>query len=177
MLLPCYNKDMSEYKPRTKDNKCPFCEIVARRLYTPGIFWEDDDFMAFLSIDPNMEGFSCVVPKEHYSSDIMKMEDNKLQEFIIAAKNVARILENTFNDVGRVGVIMEGTGIDHAHIKLVPMHGTPELKRGEWKQYLSNKEFWFEKYEGWISSGSGPRAKDEDLEELRNRIVKSQKKE
>jgi hypothetical protein len=35
---------------------------------------------------------------------------------------------------------MEGTGIDHAHIKLVPMHGTENLKRGEWKQFLSGKE-------------------------------------
>ena len=61
-------------------------------------------------------------------------------------------------DVGRVGVIMEGTGIDHAHIKLVPMHGTGHMKRGEWKQYLSGQEQWFEKYEGWISSGGGPKA-------------------
>lgn len=164
---------MSEYKPRTKDNKCPFCEIAAGRLYTPGIFWEDENFMAFLSIDPNTEGFSCVIPKKHYGSDIMKMDSSTLQQFILATKDVSAILENTFEDVGRVGIIMEGTGIDHAHIKLVPMHGTPELKRGEWKQYLSNKEFYFKEYEGWISSGSGPRANDEELEKLKEKIKSS----
>ena len=60
--------------------------------------------------------------KEHYGSDVLKMPDDVLQGFILS-KKVAGILENYFEDVGRVGLIMEGTGIDHAHIKLVPMHG------------------------------------------------------
>ena len=165
---------MSDYEAKTIDDKCPFCEIVAERLYTPGVFWEDDNFIAFLSIDPNTKGFSCVIPKNHHGSDIMKIDDETLQKFILAAKTVSAILENAFDDVGRVGVIMEGTGIDHAHIKLVPMHGTPELKRGEWKQYLSDKEFWFENYEGWISSGGGPMADANELEKIKNHLVKSQ---
>jgi len=72
--------------------------------------------------------------------------------------------------VGRVGLIMEGTGIDHAHIKLVPMHSTENLKRGEWKQFFSGKEFWFDKYEGWISSGSGPMADREELKGLAEKL-------
>jgi len=43
---------------------------------------------------------------------------------------------------------MEGTGLDHAYIKLAPMHGTENMKRGEWKRFLSGKEHWFDKYEG-----------------------------
>ena len=68
---------------------------------------------------------------------------------------------------------MEGTGIDHAHIKLVPMHGTENLKRGEWKQVLSGPEHWFDKYEGWISSAGGPMADREKLKELAEKIRKS----
>jgi hypothetical protein len=68
---------------------------------------------------------------------------------------------------------MEGTGIDHAHIKLVPMHGTEYLKKGNWKQVLSGKEFWFDKYEGWISSGSGPKADPEKLKKLAEAIRSS----
>jgi histidine triad (HIT) family protein len=86
--------------------------------------------VAFLSIDPNTPGFSLVVPKEHHGSDILKMPDADLQAFILAAKKVAAILESFYEDVGRVGLIMEGTGIDHSHIKLVPMHGTDHMKQG-----------------------------------------------
>ncbi len=164
---------MGNYESKTKDNKCIFCEITSGRIQTPGIFWEDEEFLAFLSIDPNTEGFSCVVPKEHYGSDVLKMPDDVLQRFILSAKKVAGILENYFEDVGRVGLIMEGTGIDHAHIKLVPMHGTENLKKGEWQQFLSGKEFWFPKYEGWISSAGGPQADPKKLKELADKIHSS----
>lgn len=158
------------YDPKTKEEKCPFCEIVEGRLETPGVFWQDEKFMAFLSIDPNTEGFSCVIPKEHHGSDVMKMEDGLLQEFILATKKCPKFLEKTFPDVGRVGVLMEGTGIDHAHIKLVPMHGTGYMNKGEWKQYLSGKKFWFDTYEGWICSGGGPMANPDQLRTLSERI-------
>lgn len=166
---------MAKYTPTTKDNKCVFCEIVAGRIESNNIFWENADFLAFLSIDPNTLGFSCVIPKHHFDSDVLKMPDDVLQPFILAAKRVASILENYFDDVGRVGVIMEGTGINHAHIKLVPLHGTENLKRGKWHQVLSGKEFWFDKYEGWISSGGGPMANPETLRDLARELKQSQK--
>ena len=84
-----------------KNKECPFCKIVSGDLKTPGIFWQDDKFMAFLSIDPNTKGFSVVIPKKHYGSDVMEMEDNILAEFIIATKTVAKILKDFFPDVGR----------------------------------------------------------------------------
>ncbi len=161
---------MAEYNAKTEKGDCVFCKIVSGEFTTPGKFWEDDKFMAFLAIDPNTEGFSVVIPKDHHGSDVLKMPDKTLQEFIIASKKVSKVLENYFEDVGRVGVVMEGTGIDHAHIKLVPMHGTEYMKKGEWRQILSGKEFWFPKYEGWISSGGGPRAKDEDLKNLADKL-------
>jgi len=163
---------MAQYDATTKDNKCIFCQIAKGSIKTPGLFWEDEEFMAFLAIDPNTEGFSAVIPKQHYGSDVLKMPDDVLKKFILAAKRVAQILEKYFTDVGRVGLIMEGTGIDHAHIKLVPMHGTEHMKRGEWKQILSGKEFWFDKYEGWISSGSGSMADPQELEKLANKLRK-----
>lgn len=165
---------MATYDAITKDNKCIFCEIAQGCFDTPGVFWQDDEFMAFLSIDPNTEGFSCVIPKEHHGSDIMKMPDEALQKLILASKHVAGILEKYFKDTGRVGVIMEGTGIDHAHVKLVPMHGTENLKQGEWQQVLSEKEFWFDKYEGWICSGGGPKADPEKLKKLAELLIASQ---
>lgn len=166
---------MATYKAKTEDDKCIFCEIVSGNIPVAD-FWENDEFLAFLSIDPNTEGFSCVIPKEHFGSDVLKMPDASLQQFILAAKEVAQLLEDFYPDVGRVGLIMEGTGIDHAHIKLVPMHGTEHMKKGEWKQYSSGQEHWFENYEGWISSAGGPNADREALKELAERIKTRVKK-
>jgi len=58
------------------------------------------------------------------NSDVLSLPDDILQEFILTAKHVSTTLLHHFDDVGRIGLIMEGTGIDHAHIKLIPMHGT-----------------------------------------------------
>ncbi len=157
---------MAEYAPTTPSGACIFCEIAAGRLQADGVFWEDDAFMAFLAIDPNTEGFTCVIPKQHYGSDVLAMPDVALKRYILTAKHVAGILMAHFPDVGRVGLMMEGTGIDHAHIKLAPFHGTEHLKRGVWRQMPSGKEFWFDRYEGWMASCGGPRADPAHLREL-----------
>jgi len=98
------------------------------------------------------------------------MPDKDLQEFIIASKTVSRILEKHFTDVGRIGLIMEGTGIDHAHIKLFPMHNTEHMKTGEWKQYLDSKEEFFDEYKGYITSTEGPKADEKELKELASKL-------
>lgn len=157
---------MANYKSSTDEGKCIFCEIIKGNIQTPGIFWEDEEFMAFLSTWPSVEGFTVLVSKEHYGSDCLAMPDKVLQKFILAAKKVSNILLKHFKDVGRVGLIMEGTGIDHAHIKLVPMHGTEHMKKGIWKQHLSQRSDYFEKYEGYIISTDGPKADPEKLKEL-----------
>jgi len=148
---------------------CIFCQIASGQI--PDVcYYDDDKYVAFLSIDPNTPGFSCVIPKKHYGSDVLKMPDQDLQEFILSAKRVAKLLEDFYPDVGRVGLIMEGTGINHAHIKLIPMHGTPEMKTGEWKAYASHQEHWFTNYEGWLSSAGGPRADQAELKELTKKL-------
>ena len=161
---------MANYKSSTEQGECIFCQIIAHTIKNPGIFWEDNEFMAFLSTWPNTEGFSVVVPKEHYGSDCLAMPDDVLQRFVLAAKKVSNILMKHYEDVGRIGLIMEGTGIDHAHIKLIPMHGTGHMKKGVWKQYLSKRSDYFEKYEGYIISTDGPEADPEKLANLAKKL-------
>lgn len=161
---------MANYTSSTNQGKCIFCEIITGNIQTPGIFWEDHQFMAFLSAWPSVEGFTVLVPKQHYDSDCLAMPDDILQKFILAAKKVSKILLKHFKDVGRVGLIMEGTGVDHAHIKLIPMHGTAHLKRGVWKQYLSGRSDYFKKYQGYLISTDGPKADPEKLKDLAQKI-------
>jgi diadenosine tetraphosphate (Ap4A) HIT family hydrolase len=161
---------MTKYKSVTNIGECIFCKIISGEIKTPGIFWNDEKFMAFLSTWPNMEGVTVLVPKKHYGSDVLKMPDGILQKMILAAKTVSNKLINHFNDVGRVGLVMEGTGVDHAHIKLYPMHGTDHMKQGKWKQYNSHNEKYFETYEGYISSNDGPEADHKKLTELAEKL-------
>ncbi len=113
-----------------------------------------------------------VIPKKHYGSDVLSMPDDVLKRFIIVAKKMAKILVSYFDDVGRVGLIMEGTGIDHAHIKLFPMHNTAHMKKGIWKQYESPIRKYFTRYEGYISSNDGPKADDEKIRALSEELKK-----
>ncbi|MHB0865481.1 MAG: HIT family protein [Minisyncoccota bacterium] len=163
---------MAEYDSTLKGGECVFCDIV-RQNDLRKIFWQDDTHVAFLAIDPNTPGFSVVIPKAHLGSDVLKMGNDELSSFVLAAKQVSKILEDYYDDVGRVGLIMEGTGVDHAHIKLFPMHGTEHLKRGEWRQQFSDVEHWFDTYEGWISSAGGPLADASELAELTRKIRES----
>ena len=163
---------MADYKSKTDKGECIFCKIIDGDIKTPGIFWEDDEFMAFLSTWPSVVGFTVVVPKEHYGSDCLAMPYDVLQRFIVVAKKVSEVLLKHFEDVGRVGLIMEGTGVDHAHIKLIPMHGTGHMKKGVWKQYLSGRSDYFEKYEGYIISTDGPKADEQKICELAEKLRK-----
>jgi len=91
------------------------------------------------------------------------MPNKKLQEFIIATKKVARLLDEKLPDVGRTALVFEGFAIDHAHAKLYPMHGTV---MEEWRPIESDVKKYFDIYEGYISSHDGKRAADVDLQEL-----------
>jgi diadenosine tetraphosphate (Ap4A) HIT family hydrolase len=164
---------MVDYPSSTPEHTCIFCEIVAGKI-PASIFWQDEEFMAFLSIYPSTPGNTVVIPKAHYGSDVLALPDDVLSRLILAAKKVANILLAHFEDVGRVGVIMEGTGIDHAHIKLLPMHSTGHMKQGIRKQYLSGKEEYFTQYPGYLSSADGPAAAIENIVALADQLKSAQ---
>lgn len=165
---------MVDYKAKTQSGECIFCKISQKEINPlgNGLIYEDENYMAWLSPFPSTEGFTVVIPKKHYDSDVLKMPDKDLCEFLIISKKIAKKLEIYFEDVGRIGLIMEGTGIDHAHIKLFPMHGTEYMKKGEWRQFHSNVNTYFEKYEGYISSNDGPKADFIELEKIAIKLKK-----
>jgi diadenosine tetraphosphate (Ap4A) HIT family hydrolase len=139
-----------------------FCEIVEGKLPSHKV-WEDEKHIAFLSLYPNTEGVTVVIPKKHYPSYAFDLPNDVLKDLIIATKTVARIIDSKLNDVGRTALVFEGFGVDHVHAKLYPMHGT---KLKEWKPITSNVDKYFDKYEGYISSHDASRANDSDLAKL-----------
>lgn len=142
---------------------CIFCKIAHGDTPSHKI-WEDEKHLAFLSIFPNTEGTTVVIPKEHHPSYAFDLTDSVLSELVLATKKVAKLLDSKLEDVGRTAMVFEGYGIDHVHAKLFPMHGTAGLK--EWKKIESNIDTYFDTYEGYISSHDYRREDDEKLSAL-----------
>lgn len=154
------------------NKECVFCSIVASEI--PGhVIWESETHLAFLSIFPNTEGFTVVIPKEHHGSYAFEQDDQVLINLILATKQVAQVLDRYFEDVSRCGMFFEGFGVDHLHSKLFPMHGTGSLK--EWQPIESKKiKTYFEQYPGYLSSNDSERANDQALAQLAENIRESQ---
>ncbi len=146
---------------------CVFCEIVQGAKPCHKI-WEDENFIAFLTIFPNTEGFSVVAFKSHLPSYCFDLPDELLEQLVVAAKKVGKLIDSKLEGVARCGLILEGYGIDHAHAKIFPMHGTSRLSK--WKPPTCQLDKFFHKYEGYISSHDYVRADDKELEKMARKI-------
>ncbi len=144
---------------------CIFCKIAKGEIPSVKI-WEDKKHLAILDINPNVKGMSLVLTKEHYDSDATDMPDAQYKDLMIAAKKVAKLLENGLK-IKRVAIVMEGLGVNHVHIKLYPIYGLDEKFKETW---ASEKKY-FEKYEGYISTHLGPQKSVEELEKIKQEIL------
>ena len=143
---------------------CVFCKIVKGEFDSAKV-WEDDTYLAILDLNPNTHGMAVVITKEHHDSYIVDMDDATYAEFFKAAKKVAKMLEKALK-VKRVALVMEGMGINHAHIKLYPLHGLEQKFAETW---VTEREF-FDSYKGYISTKMGPQKTMEELQKLAKEI-------
>ena len=146
---------------------CIFCDIVAGKSPCHKV-WEDEYHLAFLSIFPNTEGVTVVIPKAHHSSYAFDLPDSVLSNLMLATKSVAKLLDSKLENVGRTGMVFEGFGVDHVHAKLFPMHGTADMNT--WQPIESKVNKYFDKYEGYISSHDHNRADDSELALLAKKL-------
>ena len=143
---------------------CIFCKIIKGEIDSAKI-WENEEFLAILDGNPNTKGMALVLSKNHYDSYIFDMPDEAYQKFMLAVKKMIKILEKGLN-VKRVAMVMEGMGINHAHIKLYPLYGLDEKFKETW----AKDRIYFDKYEGYISTQLGPQVALDDLKKLAEEI-------
>lgn len=144
--------------------KCVFCDIVNGKIKSFKVY-EDKRHLAILDINPNTEGMTLVITKRHYPSYIFSMPPNEYKEFFKVVKTISKKLEKVLK-VKRVALVVEGLAVNHAHIKLYPLHG---LKK-KFIPTLAKKRIFFKKYEGYISTQLGPKASEKHLEKVSKRI-------
>lgn len=101
-----------------------FEKIIAREI-PAYIVWEDEKYIAFLDIKPINPGHTLIVPKK-VVGDILDMTDNEYSDLFLAAKKFAKHLRTATN-AKRIGIVVEGFGVEHVHIHLVPINTINEL--------------------------------------------------
>ena len=100
---------------------------------------EDDKFYAFLDINPMAKGHTLVVPKQE-TDYIFDLDDDMLGEMVKFSKRVAKAIEKAIS-CKRVGVMVIGLEVPHAHIHLVPIQREGDLNLTNPKIKLINDEF------------------------------------
>lgn len=145
---------------------CVFCEIVSGNIPT-NLVMEDKNHLAILGIFPNTKAMTVVFPKKHYDSYVFNLDDKTVTDLMLFAKKVAQQIDATLPTVMRTGMVVEGFGVDHAHVKLFPLHGK---KTKNWKPIESAKDEFYETYPGYISSHDSKRADDRELAKLAKKL-------
>ncbi|MEX2132954.1 MAG: HIT family protein [Acidimicrobiia bacterium] len=101
-----------------------FTKIIEGEI--PGTFvWRDDLCVAFLTIAPLRPGHTLVVPIEEIDHWIDLPDELRDHLFAVSA-TVATAIQEAFQPA-RVGLMIAGLEVPHAHIHLVPIDGVHDL--------------------------------------------------
>jgi len=99
---------------------------------------EDENFYAFLDISPVAKGHTLVIPKREVDY-LFDLDDETYLGLQLFAKKVALGIQNAI-PCKKVGVMVLGLEVPHAHIHLVPMQSEADLLNFSKKLNLSKEE-------------------------------------
>jgi histidine triad (HIT) family protein len=100
---------------------------------------EDDNYLAFLDINPLAKGHTLVIPKKEIDY-IFDIEDDLLAGMTVFAKKVAKGIDKVI-PCERVGIAVLGLEVPHAHVHLIPINDIGDINFGRPKLDLSEEEF------------------------------------
>jgi histidine triad (HIT) family protein len=98
--------------------------------------WDENNIVAILDINPINEGHLIVIPYDDVD-DIMLLSESRYQELWRTVRHLSAILKKTFA-APRIGIAVEGFGVPHAHIHLVPVFSGNELNPDRAKPMTEN---------------------------------------
>jgi histidine triad (HIT) family protein len=99
---------------------------------------EDDNFLAFLDVNPNAKGHTLCVPKQEIDK-IFELEDDLYLGLMKFSKKIAIALEKTV-PCNRIGMAVIGLEVPHAHVHLIPLNEMGEMTFKH-KVSLTKEEF------------------------------------
>lgn len=99
---------------------------------------ENDDYLAFLDVQPLVKGHVLVVPKKEVDY-IFDLDEDTLSGLMNFAKSVAKKMDKVLN-CKRIGVTVIGLEVPHAHVHLIPINGIADMDFGKEKLSLESEE-------------------------------------
>lgn len=99
---------------------------------------EDENFLAFLDVNPNAKGHTLCVPKQEINK-IFDIEDDLYLGLMQFSKKIAIALEKTVL-CKRIGMAVIGLEVPHAHVHLIPLNEMDEM-RFQNKVSMTKEEF------------------------------------
>lgn len=99
---------------------------------------ENDEFYAFLDINPVVQGHTLVIPRREQDY-LFDLSDEELSRMMVFAKRVALALQTAF-PCRKVGMAVLGLEVNHAHIHLIPLHTEGDMDFRRPKLQLPQEE-------------------------------------
>lgn len=118
-----------------RDENCIFCKIISNEVPSYKVY-EDQDFFGFLDNGPVMKGHMLLLPKNH-SSSTLDLDDESYSKIFLKTKELSMKIRDIMS-VPRVGLVVEGFGVDHTHIHLIPITSGNQIDPN--KKYKPSEE-------------------------------------
>ena len=99
---------------------------------------EDDNFFAFLDINPNAIGHTLCVPKKEVNK-IFDLDEETYNGLMSFSRKIAKALDKVV-ECERIGMTVIGLEVPHVHVHLIPLN-TMEDARFTTKVSLEKEEF------------------------------------
>lgn len=99
---------------------------------------EDENYLAFLDVNPNAKGHTLCVPKKEIDK-IFDMEEEHYLGLMQFSRKVSKALEKAV-PCKRVGMAVIGLEVPHAHVHLIPLNEMDEM-RFQNKVKLTKEDF------------------------------------
>lgn len=100
---------------------------------------EDENFFAFLDINPLKKGHTLVIPKEEVDY-IFDLEKDTLANMMRFSQKIALAIEKVV-PCNRIGVVVLGLEVPHAHIHLIPIDSEADVRFSNPRVRLTEDEF------------------------------------
>lgn len=103
---------------------CILCKIVERSAEA-SVIYEDERIMAFMTLRQINPGEFLIIPKEHIDH-FCDLPDDLSCHIITHAQRLSRNLRERLKPQ-RVGLVVHGYGVAHAHLVVVPLHDSSDI--------------------------------------------------